>query len=465
MAQELTTQFAKSVSPPPDGNKIHYDTKVSEFGLRVTSAGGRAWVLNYRTQSGRERRYTIGAFPAVSVNAARTEAKRLKHTIRGGTDPLEKIENERNAPTMADLCERFIKDHVGKKRPSTAADYKAAINNAVLPHLRNRKVAEITFADIDDLHRHVTEKGTRKGVTRGAPYKANRVVAILSKMFSLAIRWKWISQNPAKGIERNNEQKRKRYLTPEELNALRRTLAERDQAPVASAGNRDRTANNIVRLLLLTGARSGETLAMKWGEVDLGEKCVWIKPSAHTKQKEEHQIPLSAPARLLLQKMRSDLPNLPAEDDPVFPGHGRETPQTTLKKSWAVIRDRATVLLLADADPGSKLIADFRASMQREPTLRELEGLAKAAGMRLPKGLRDLRLHDLRHSYASFLVNDGLSLPFIGALLGHTQASTTHRYAHLFDDPLRKATDRVGETIVGGIRPSADIVSIKGPGR
>lgn len=480
MAQKLTPDFIRSVSAPDLGSKIHYDTEVREFGLRVTASGTKAFVLNYRTRSGRERRYTIGQVPTVSLgvalSAARATAARLKQRIREeGYDPLQAIDDERAAPTIADLCDRFLSEHVEpKSAETTKADYTASIEGVIRPRWGSRKVAEIEFADVDKLHRDITENGTRKGGGAGAPYRANRTVAMLSKMFGLAIRWKWRADNPTKGVERNSETKRRRYLRAEELDALVRTLAERDQAATAAAGGagrrgvagrpgRDRTANSIVRLLLLTGARSGETMAMTWGEVDLG-KGLWKKPSAHTKQKQEHEIPLSAPARLLLKELRDILPKNPADDDPVFAGRGNDSAQTTMKKSWHTIRARATVVLFeqeSESQP-AKLVAALRKSLGREPLLRELDSLAAKTGVKLPKGLQDLRLHDLRHSYASFLVNEGLSLSTIGALLGHTQAATTHRYAHLFDDPLRKATERVGDIVSGANRAGAKIVPIKG---
>jgi site-specific recombinase XerD len=154
----------------------------------------------------------------------------------------------------------------------------------------------------------------------------------------------------------------------------------------------------------------------------------------------------------------------PADDDMVFPGRGTDAPQTTLKKSWYMITDRATVLDFAARkdEPEGKLVADLRRSLDREPSIRELEDAATAIGLTLPVGLRDFRTHDLRHNYASFLASSGLSLPTIGALLGHSQPATTARYAHLFDDPLRQATERVGDIVSGAGRPAAEIVPIKG---
>jgi len=231
-----------------------------------------------------------------------------------------------------------------------------------------------------------------------AEHQANRVVAVLSRMLNLAIKWGWRVDNPAKGTERNPEEKRHRYLSAAELDRLTTALADHP----------DRQAANIFRLLLLTGARRSEVQSMRWDDLDL-EPGVWTKPGAATKQRTVHRVPLSAPARQLL----ADLQAVRDESEHVFPGRlGGH--RVEIKAAW--------------------------------------RGICKAAH------IRELRIHDLRHSYASQLVSAGFSLPTIGALLGHTQAATTHRYSHLVDDALRRATETVGAVIAR--KPSAEIVPL-----
>jgi integrase len=378
---------------PSKGNRIYYDDAIKGFGLRVTAGGARAFVLNYRTRSGRERRYTIGPLGEWSLQAARKEAAALKRRIDRGDDPLAEIRADRDAPSMADLCARFRTDHLSKRRPSTAALYEGIIEKIILPKFRHFKVAEITYSDVDGLHRKVT--------ARGAPYMANRTLAVLSKMFSLAMRWGWRADNPARGIERNPEQKRHRYLTPDELKRLAGALTKAA----------DKQGADIVRLLLLTGARSGEVRSMRWEHLDLAEG-VWTKPASTTKQAAMHRAPISAPARQLLSRIykKSGSPS----EGFVFEGRV-DGFRADIKKTWAALCKHAKI--------------------------------------------KDARIHDLRHTYASVLASAGLSLPIIGGLLGHSQPATTARYAHLFDDPLREATERAAKLVTGRQR-SAEIVKL-----
>jgi integrase len=394
MSQKLTDTVVKALPTPAMGNKVHYDSDVKGFGCRVTKGGARSFILNYRTRTGRERRYTIGQYPDWKVQAARTEAGELKKGIDRGDDPLAEVKADREAPTVSDLCDRFESEYLPKKRPSTQRDYKAAMKNDIRPAMKHLKVAEVTFSDVDDLHRKITK--------RGATYHANRVLALLSKMFNLSIRWGWRTDNPAKGIERNQEQKRNRYLSADELVRLTVALAE----------HHDQQAANIIRLLLLTGARRGEVQAARWEQFDL-KAGIRVKPGSTTKQKTEHRVPLSAPARQLLRELWE---NASLDAEYVFPGRS-DGHRIEIKADWAA--------------------------------------LCKAAG------ITGARIHDLRHTYASLLASAGLSLPIIGALLGHTQPATTARHAHLLDDPLKQATERVGAILMPS-KPAGDVVPMKG---
>jgi integrase len=372
----------KRLPAPTDGRHyaLHFDDSCTGLAVRVTEAGSRSFVLSYRTTTGRHRRYTIGSCSDWTVGAARDHAKELKKRIRvEDFDPLAALHAGRTAPTVADLCERFAEEHLPKLRPSTQDGCKTYVENDVLPAMRHLKVADVTFADVDGLHRRITKR---------APYAANRVHALLSKMFSLAVRWGWRSDNPCRGVEKNPESKRQRYLANGELTRLTDALARME----------DQQAANIVRLLLLTGARSHEVLGMRWSQINF-ETSTWTKPSSLTKQKTEHTVPL-APAVLQI------LAGVERSGEHVFPGAGKTGHRESIRKTW------------------DKLMRDA--------------------------GITGLRRHDLRHSFASILASSGASLPLIGQLLGHTQAATTHRYAHLLDESQRAAVERVAGVVEGG---------------
>ena len=149
--ERLTDAIVKRLPRPETGNRIAYDSDVAGFGCRVTAAGSRAFILNYRTRTARERRHTIGRYPDWSTTAARAEAKRLRRLIDEGGDPLADIEAERAAPAMADLIERFETEHLVRKRPGTATDYRRMLNNHIRPALKHLKVADVTFEDVDRL--------------------------------------------------------------------------------------------------------------------------------------------------------------------------------------------------------------------------------------------------------------------------------------------------------------------------
>jgi integrase len=412
MAEKLTDGFAKSATvPAAKPQAIYYDTQVRGFGLRVTKGGALSFVLNYRAR-GVERRLTIGSYPDWRVAAAREEAKRLKRLVDQGRDPMGERHEERAAPTMGDLADRYLLEHAPRKREGSRREDESLIAQWIRPELGRRKVVDLRHADVERVHRKITAHGT--------PTRANRAAALLSKMLNLAVRWEMRADNPARGLERNHEEKRTRYLAGDELRRLTEALAAYP----------NQVAANAIRLLLLTGARRGEVLGASWDQFDL-ETGIWVKPSSHTKQKREHRVPLSAPVRLLLAEIKAAADQRAAEPN----------------------RESSPFLFPAQR----------RARGARESAghLVEIKGPWRAICELA--GLSGVRVHDLRHSYASILASAGLSLPVIGALLGHTQPGTTARYAHLLDDPLRAATERVGAIVTGtgdGKPQTADVIEL-----
>jgi integrase len=381
---KLTKRVVDALMPPMRGETVVWDPEVKGYGLRISSTGRRTYFIHKRTKAGRQIKAKLGVHGDITAEEARQAAIRELGRIAGGIDPADERRRARAAAaklrrtlTIAQLCEKYLAEHaLVHNRPRTVETYRHVIERHIKPRLGDIRVPDLEHDDIAALHRDM----------KPTPYLANLMVAVLSRILGLAVRnWKMRPDNPATGMTHYPEEKRQRYLSVAELGPLAAALA----------GHPRQIAANALRMLLLTGARSGEVLAMCWEEVER-QPGVWIKPSAHTKQKSEHRVPLSPGARQLLADMRRY--RKPGETL-VFPGRLPGQPLQDIHKTWAACCATA--------------------------------------------GIEGVRIHDLRHSYASILASAGLSLPIIGALLGHTQAATTHRYAHLFADPLLEATTRV----------------------
>ncbi|MBI2717252.1 MAG: tyrosine-type recombinase/integrase [Rhizobiales bacterium] len=402
MRTHLTERFVKSATPAANGlSPILRDTEVTGFGLQVRPSGKKSFTLDYAFES-RKRRLFIGEYPDWSVTAAREEAKRLKREIDLGRDPLAQRDERRIAPTFKELSYRYLAECSPRLVKASQRDRRNMLHNYVLPKWGHRKVADIRPADVDQLLAEVAKGRARPAKQktkqkrlkplappRPTPIQANRLGMLIRKMFNLAIRWEWRKDNPASGFIRNPEHPRERFLDHTEIARLSEALAEHPNQRFA----------NIIRMLMLTGARRGEVLNARWEQFDL-ERAVWTKPAATTKQKRQHRAPISGAMVALLRSIRTTLP----QDNPwVFPGDAEGKPIQEIKRFWDDIRAKA--------------------------------------------GLEDVRAHDLRHTFASLLVSDGMTLPMIGRLLGHTQVQTTQRYAHLYDDPLRIGLERIGEAL------------------
>jgi integrase len=394
MGKRIVEQTIKRMKAPEENSRIEWDAEIPGFGVRITAAGVTSFILDYRI-FGRQRRYTIGRYPEMSSTAARIEAGELRAMIRAGRDPMEERNQLRGEPTLGDLATAYMESEAeGKKRPHTVRDDKRMVEKIIRPKLGSHRLKAIGKRDIEALH----------GSLKATPYQANRVLAMLSAMFNFAIEAKWRADNPCKGVKKFAEEKRENWLSVEQIQRFREALDK----------YKDQNAANCLRLLLLTGSRAGEALRAEWSEFDLS-RGVWTKPSHHTKQKKTEHVPLSAPA---IELLRSIKPR--NASGPLFPGK-ESGARVSLKRPW-LQACKAAGLAEAYTVEGKrkKMLTRYR------PTVR---------------------LHDLRHSYASHLVSNGVGLQIVGKLLGHVQASTTMRYAHLQDEALRTATNQLAAII------------------
>lgn len=379
--KKLTKSAVDRIEPKEKGEQVYWDVELPGFGLRVKHTGTKSFIVQYRNRStGRSRRKTIGTLgPLMTLHQAKEIARGILSDVVRGADPVVSHREFRNAPSVAELAQRYLLEHAEpKKRSSSVKNDRCYLERHIIPRLGSMKVHEVRPQDVQALHNSIAD----------TPYQANRVLALASKMFSLAVRWEARPDNPAKGIEKFVEAKRHRWLSDSELARLTEAL---DSHP-------NQIAANTIRLQLLTGARIGEVLTASWDDFDL-ERGVWTKPSHHTKQKRTEHLPLSSFAVELMERIHSTS----TSRNYVFANPSTRKPYRDLRRFWAAVTTSAK--------------------------------------------LEDYRIHDNRHTHASHLVSSGMSLAIVGRLLGHTNPLTTQRYAHLADDPLREAAEIIGRKL------------------
>ncbi|MCP5382045.1 MAG: tyrosine-type recombinase/integrase [Kordiimonadaceae bacterium] len=388
---------------PEEKDKFIWDGELKGFGLKVTPAGNKVFIVQYRPggRGNPTKRYTIGKYGPLSAEEARKEAKSILGKVAKGTDPQAIKQLEKKANTIAELCDDYLTYGCTTKKVSTIATDKGRIERHIKPLLGRKKVKDLNSADVRKFLRDVARGKTAKNVktgkhglarVSGGEGTATRTVGLLGGIMSFAIEEGIRKDNPVKGVKRYPDKKCERFLSPEEMVRLGDALA------MAEKEGEYPLALDAIRLLLLTGCRKMEILALTWEEVDFDFGCLRLKDSK-TGQK---IVPLGKPALQLLDQI------VPIDGNPhVFPSYTNDGFFVGLPRVWLRIRKIA--------------------------------------------GLNDVRLHDLRHSFASVGAGAGLGLPVVGKLLGHADPKTTARYAHIADDPARAAADRISGAIAGSL--------------
>lgn len=375
-ARKLTKTMVEQASK----NQIVWDAEIPGFGVRVTPGGSKSFIFQFRSRTREQGKLVIGRFPSMTVDQARKTAREHRVLVDQGGNPSLARKGVRDAVTLRQLADHYCEDYGPNRglKPQTIKDARRLLDRFALPKFGVRKVQDIKAGDIRAVHNNA-----RTGSSR---YQANRLRAVLSRMFTLAIQNEWRSDNPCRGVEKFPEDQRWDYLSEDEVSALLRAC---DQY-------RDQHAANAVRLLLFTGARLREVLNADWCQFDL-DAGLWVKPSHHTKTKIVHRLHLAPVTVQLLRSMRENGP----QSQFLFPGRSGLKPRTDLKRPWGQI------LKLA--------------------------------------GIGHHRRHDLRRTTASFMISTGSDLMTVGKALGQTQASTTQRYAQLFEEVQRAGVSRAVE--------------------
>lgn len=389
-----------------------WDDELSGFGLKLTPSGRKTYVIQYRIpglgRRGFAKRITIGEHGVLTPEEARRLARRELGKVAQGSNPAADRAARRAAPTVSELGERYLEDVSVTRKPSTAMEYRRLWDKHVMPALGSRQVAEVSQTDVRRLHRSLAK----------TPYLANRLIAMLGAFFTYASREGVGSpNNAAHGVEFFPERARERFFTPKEFGQLGKALARAEQSglppapshrrkPKSKANAKHRPTNAdtpipanpyavaAIRLLTLTGCRESEILSLRWNAVDFDRGYLRLADSKTGKSNR----PLSQSAAALLES----LPRIRGNPY-VLPGAKAGQHLKEIKRIWYAVRYAAD--------------------------------------------LEDVRLHDLRHSYASVPAASGESLLVVRSLLGHKRLATTERYAHLGDDPVKRAANRTSRDI------------------
>jgi integrase len=407
MQGKITKRAVDGLAPVGAAETALWDSEVKGFGVRARPGGTKSYILHYRLGAGRGsplRKLTIGKHGSPwTPETARAEAKRLLAEVAAGRDPAMARQADREALTFGEVIDLYLAEGVSHKKPSTLKADRRRIEHHLRPLLGKLRADRLTRADVERMRNAVAAGKTAEKIEDGGKRRAGSIatggkgaaaqcIALVSSIYAFAIGRGLCPDNPARGVKKAPVRKVERFLSEEEM----ARLAEALDAEAQQSGNPYPSA--AIKLLLLTGCRKGEILNLRWEHVDFERECLRL-PDSKTGAK---VVYLNAPARALLR----ELPRM-AESQRVIPPLRRAGTGPAIDKVWSRVR--------------------------------------KAAG------LSDVRLHDLRHSFASVGAAGGLSLPIIGALLGHKHATTTARYAHLSADPLRAANDAVGARIAAAM--------------
>jgi integrase len=412
---KLTKRMVDAISAGV-GPRVIYDSDLKGFGLRAAKSGTKSWFVEYRPGArGRgvaKRRMVLGAVGTLTPDEAREAARGVLAAVTLGDDPAAARSRARKIPVFREFVERYLAEEAASKlKPRTLVNYRIYLRKHAAPDIGSIKLDVITPSDIARLHRRIG---------RTKPMTANRVIECIGSVYRYAAMCGLVQRghNPAAHIEAFRERRRERFLTSEELARLGDAIREAEttgipwqvdeQKPTAKHIQKKNRVTKIgahaaaaLRLLILTGARLREILGLKWSYVD-SERGLLLLPDSKTGRK---TIVLNAPALAVL----SELPRI---GDFVIAGDDPDLPRHDLNRPWRLVSKRA--------------------------------------------GLDGVRLHDLRHTHASVGAGAGLGLPIIGKLLGHSQASTTQRYAHLDADPLRRASEQIASHIAAAMGEPVD---------
>lgn len=414
-----------------DKRYVLFDEDVRGFGLRVFPSGAKSWIFEYRPPNGgrtaSKRRVLIGQIADFTPDQARKVADQFRTTVKTGGDPQAAKNEWRTSPTLKQVAEAFL-EHIEENRAeATFKGYERVLRVHVLPRLGTKKARDVEHHEVAKLHRDM----------KPTPAQANSMLRVLGSLYA----WAEKAQerrvpkgtNPTVDIERYVELPREVELSDEELIALGDALRLAETVGVPWVTDPEKKSKHLrkdlaarvtvldvytaaaIRLLLFTGARLREILGLRWSDIDWKNGLATAWKHKYTRTKGKKVITLNPPAMQLLADLdekEQELEKLQGwRSEFIVAGKYIDAPRADLQNPWNAVRRHAS--------------------------------------------LPNLRLHDLRHNFASFGLGGNMDLAMIGKLLGHASTQSTERYAHLRRDPQRQATADIGRALANAIGEGA----------
>ena len=368
----FTKAFLLEAKPTQGERLVLWDAKTPGLQCRISHTGNKTFSVFKRMKGYAAERITLGKFPQMSIEQARAEATKINAAIYMGHNPAEIRRINKDELTLKDLFTLYLEEYSKKKNKSYKSD-ESVFRLYLEKSLGNKKISKITMSNVSQLHTKISIQvrgGQEKRVT------ANRVLALISSMFNWAIKRGYCKDNPAKGVQKNPEKARDRFLQPEELSKFFEAVNQET----------NKTIKDFILISLYTGARRSNVVTMKWEDISMQFK-IWRIPN--TKNNDPVIVPLIDEAIQVLESRKGN------KSDYVFPGEGEMGHLIDPKKGWARVLERS--------------------------------------------GLKDLRLHDLRRTLGSWQAIMGSSTLIIGKSLGHRSQKATEVYARLNIEPVRKS--------------------------
>lgn len=398
MKLKLNKSVVDGTTPLKGKDLFIFDEVMPQLFVCVRPSGRKSFYAIYRLRNRKQQKVKLGDFPFMSVDEARDKCRGLINSAFDGFDPVQQIKERASASvdlalsgTVFDLYEKYMAEHAIHKKASSASNDLIYWNKHILPRIGKKPVRSVTRGDITLIHNSIGQETNAKGELKTTT--ANRVLEVLKKAFNLAEDWEWRPEgsNPCRRIKKFAERKRRRYLTMQECVNLYKVLTDYLKNP----SYRARQVAYLVFLLLYTGGRKNEILTAKWSYV-VPERGVLALPD--TKSNEPQDVQLSDEAFEVLGWVRADQEKNGRPGDYIFDGHIKGQPLKDEGDHWDKIRALAHLV--------------------------------------------DFRMHDLRHSFASFVAMVTGSPLMIKEALRHADQKTSERYTHMFNDPLRLAVNQ-----------------------